>query len=140
MRCARRRRRGFTLMEVLLVLAILVILGSLVGFAFTRLQKSSYERAARVQIDSFGSGLDTYYLHLSKYPVNLEDLLEQPSGDEADRWEGPYLDDDIPLDPWGNEYKYEAKPDKYGNPSYVITSGGANGSFGDDDDISNRDD
>ncbi len=74
-----RRRRGFTLMEVLLVLAILVILGSLVGIAFTRMQRRGYEGGAQLQIDLFKDALRTYHMDFGRYPENLEDLREHPA-------------------------------------------------------------
>lgn len=138
MRCQRtRRRRGFTLMEVLLVLAILVILGTLVGVAFTRMQRRGYEDAAKIQINSFKNGLNVYYRDFGQYPENLEDLRERPGGADADRWDGPYLEGDIPTDPWGRPYQFEQAVDEYNEPSYIITSLGADG-VQSEDDISNR--
>jgi len=136
----RRRRRGFTLMEVLLVLAILVILGTLVGVAFTRMQKRGYEDAARIQINGFKSGLQLYYRDFGRYPDNLEELRQPPGGAANERWKGPYLEEDIPLDPWGRPYQYELVDDGYGQNelTYKITSLGADGQAGTDDDITNR--
>ena len=133
----RRRRGGFTLMEVLLVLAILVILGTLVGVAFTRVQRSSYEDGARLQIDLFKKGLQLYYRDFGRYPQNLEDLRAKPGGADAERWNGPYLEEDIPADPWGRPYQYELGQDEYGDETFIITSLGANGQPGEDD-ITNR--
>lgn len=135
---SRRRRHGFTLMEVLLVLAILVILGTLVGVAFTRVQRSSYEDSARIQINAFKTGLQLYYRDFGRYPQNLEELRERPGGADAERWKGPYLEENIPADPWGRPYQYELGDDGYGEETYFITSMGANGQPGDDDDVSNR--
>ena len=134
----RRQRRGFTLMEVLLVLAILVILGTLVGVAFTRVQRSSYEDAARIQINAFKTGLQLYYRDFGHYPKDLEDLRVRPGGAEADRWKGPYLEEDIPPDPWGRPYQYELGQDEFNEDTYYITSMGADGQPGTDDDVSNR--
>jgi general secretion pathway protein G len=64
----RRRRRAFTLMEVLLVLAILVILGSMVGFFIAGMQRGAYEDLARTQIGMFANQLDVYRLHVGSYP------------------------------------------------------------------------
>ena len=135
----RRQRHGFTLMEVLLVLAILVILGTLVGVAFTRVQRSSYEDAARIQINAFKTGLQLYYRDFGRYPQNLEDLRVRPGGADAERWKnGPYLEEDIPADPWGRPYQYELGDDGYGEETYFITSMGADGQPGTPDDVSNR--
>lgn len=132
----RRRRAGFTLMEVLLVLAILVILGSLVGIAFTRVQKDSYSKAAQVQINAFKSGLQLYFRDHGTYPQNLEDLRNAPGGDNT-MWKGPYLEENIPSDPWGRPYQYQIVQDEYQQDTYEITSLGPDGQPGNDD-ISNR--
>jgi general secretion pathway protein G len=132
----RRRRDGFTLMEVLLVLAILVILGSLVGIAFTRVQKDSYSKAAQVQINAFKSGLQLYFRDHGTYPANLEDLRAAPGGENT-MWKGPYLEEDIPADPWGRPYQYQIVQDEYQQDTYEITSLGPDGQPGNDD-ISNR--
>lgn len=134
---SRRQRRGFTLMEVLLVLAILVILGALVGVAYTRVRQNSYEQAAGVQINMLKTSLDLYENDFGRFPDNLEDLRKRPTGTDGDRWKGPYLDEEIPQDPWGRAYQYEQVQDEYGNPTYQITSLGIDGQPGNDD-ISNR--
>lgn len=134
-----RRRGGFTLMEVLLVLAILVILGSLVGFFFARTQTESYEKIALTQINSFKIPLNKYKLDLGQYPANLEALRHPPTEvRDTTRWKGPYLEEDVPLDPWGNPYQFELVDDGYGNMVFRIWSMGADGQDGSEDDISNR--
>ena len=134
----RRRRSGFTLMEVLLVLAILVILGSMVGFFVAGMQKSSYEDAARVQIGVFEQVLDAYRLHVGSYPTTTQGLpaLRLPPSDlqNPNKWRGPYLKKDVPLDPWGNQYQYEL----IGAEEYRIWSWGADGMSGTADDIANQ--
>ncbi|MCA9267986.1 MAG: type II secretion system major pseudopilin GspG [Planctomycetales bacterium] len=132
------RRRGFTLMEVLLVLAILAILGTLVGVAFTRMQRRGYEGAARAQVNSFKSAFESYHLDFARYPNSLQDLRARPSGPDGDRWKGPYLNEDIPRDPWGQEYQYKQVDDGYGEMTYYVFSMGPDGQADTDDDISNR--
>ena len=97
-----------------------------------------YEDAARIQINAFKGGLQLYYNHFGRYPQNLEDLRERPGGADAERWKGPYLEENIPQDPWGRPYQYELGDDGYGGETYIITSMGADGQPGTDDDVSNR--
>lgn len=133
----RRRRRGFTLMEVLLVLAILVILGSMVGFFIAGMQKGAYEDLARSQIGMFENQLDTYRLHVGSYPSSNQGLqaLFQPPADlkNPNKWRGPYTKKQIPNDPWDNPYQYEL----VGPEQVRIWSWGADGANGTDDDVSN---
>ena len=137
-RVRRRRRGGFTLMEVLLVMAILVILGSMVGVYVIGMQKSAYDDAARTQIGLFKTQLNAYRLHVGSYPTGtqgLNALLEQPADlKNPTKWRGPYADDTIPNDPWGSPYQYELT----NADVYRIWSWGSDGVNGTDDDISNR--
>ncbi len=139
---ARRRRGGFTLLEVLLVLAILVILGSMVTIYFVGIQKSGYEQSARVQIGEFEKAIDMYYLQVGQYPSASHGLeaLRTPPPDlkNPQKWQGPYIRDTIPTDPWDNPYQYELLDTNAMslNP-YKITSWGADGVEGTEDDISN---
>lgn len=136
----RRRRAGFTLMEVLLVLAILVILGSLVAMQFSGVMSDSDRRAARAQIGLFEPGLKMYFFHLKSYPssaVGLEALRTAP-GDlpNPSKWLGPYLERPIPLDPWDRPYQY-ISPGARNPDSYDIWSLGPDGQDGTADDIGN---
>jgi general secretion pathway protein G len=137
-RRTRRPRRGFTLMEVLLVLAILVILGSMVGFFVAGMQKAAYEDAALTQIGMFEPQLDTFRLHVGAYPTTtqgLQALWTQPSDlKNPNKWRGPYSRKDIPLDPWGNPYQYEL----VGPEQFHIWSWGPDGLDGTEDDVSNQ--
>ena len=134
----RRRRDGFTLIEVLLVMAILVILASFVIFNFTNIMGDADKKAARIQIAAFETGVNTYYLHVKQYPSALEDLQEAPSDlTDPTRWKGPYLQKEIPMDPWGRPYQYAA-PEQAGSPPR-ISSLGPDGAEGTEDDVSNFD-
>jgi len=78
----RNRRQGFTLIEVLLVLAILVILGGMVGLYFQRIQGNAYSDAARTQMGMFETNLKLYRLDTGVYPTTeqgLDALVTQPS-------------------------------------------------------------
>jgi general secretion pathway protein G len=128
-----RRRQGFTLMEVLLVLVILVILGSMVGIFIRRAQQQALENSARGQIGLFKNAITWYEQNMRRYPTTEEGLqaLRAPT-DESTRWDGPYLQDEIPLDPWDNEYQYEL----INEDTYRVWSSGPDGISDTDDDIS----
>ena len=131
----RRRRQGFTLMEVLLVLAILVILTSLVTVSFMTIKKSSSISATKTQIGAFEQQLSIYQLHMNSYPTSQQGLnaLRQPPSDlkNVEKWQGPYANKDIPIDPWDNPYQYESNV----SDQYKIWSSGPDGQSGTDDDI-----
>ncbi len=132
-----RRRRGFTLMEVLLVLVILVILGSMVGVFISGAKKKAFEDATKAQISTFKSALQQYSLDVGTFPTSQQGLaaLLQAPGDlrNPNKWRGPYLEGQIPQDPWQNDYTYESS-----GGQFTIISGGANGQTenGAGDDIS----
>ena len=107
-----RSRRGFTLMELLLVMAILVVMASMVGFAFLNMQKGAQEDATRSQISTLRTACQQYSVHVGRFPNELEDLINKPAQNAGSNWRGPYLDlDTLPggqiRDTWGNEYQYE---------------------------------
>jgi len=130
-----RRRRGFTLMEVLLVLAILVILGSFVTVGYVQLQKRANIDAARGQIGMLESAVDLYTLGVGTPPSTqqgLEALRVAPSDLRNPRkWAGPYIKEQLPFDPWGQPYQYE----QIDSETYKIWSNGPDGQQGNEDDI-----
>lgn len=133
----RRNRHGFTLMEVLLVLVILVIIGSLVGVGVRQARSRGFNDASRAQIKMFEKALKLYEMDLLSFPSanqGLEALIQPPSGlANESRWRGPYLDEPVlPLDPWDNQYQY-ALDQSTNMPK--ITSMGADGILGTDDDV-----
>lgn len=124
--------RGFTLLELMVVLVILaVIMGFAVPIYFNQLSKSQV-KAASIQVKQLGSILDMYRLDVGRYPATadgLEGLMTQPPG--VDRWAGPYLKDRTSLtDPWGNPYGYRG-PGDHGD--YDLWSYGADGTEGGED-------
>ncbi|MFH1921441.1 MAG: type II secretion system major pseudopilin GspG [Planctomycetota bacterium] len=137
----RRRRGGFTLIEVLLVLTILVIIASLAVVAYGPIQRSAYIKAADTQIKAFKTPLQAYRLDIGDFPSTsqgLEGLLAAPSDlANPDKWFGPYLDSQVvPKDPWGNVYQYEY-PSKNQELWPDIWSFGPDGQDGTDDDVGN---
>jgi len=132
----RIQRSGLTLIEVLLVLVILVILGSLVGLTVNRAQKQALRDAARAQIQAFDTPLELYHQNIRSYPTSSQGLqaMVVAPGDlkNPERWNGSYLKGNtVPLDPWDNEYQYELMDTE----NYRITSAGPDGQMGTDDDI-----
>jgi len=134
-----RRLAAFTLIEVLLVLIILVILGSLAANIFTGTQDKANVKSTIIQIGFIEDAIDRYRLEMNRYPEKLEDLWEEPSdADEAQKWGSAYMEE-VTEDNWGNAYEYlpegEKNPDKYD-----LWSNGPDGEDGTEDDIGNWED
>ncbi len=123
---------GWTFMETLIVIAIILILTTSVGFIAVGSLEKSRGAAARAQIESFATALEAYYIDCGNYPAQeqgLKVLRKRPEESPAcDRWGGPYLYKDPPKDPWGYEYEYTS-PASDGSP-YGIRSFGADGMEG----------
>ena len=125
----RRRRNAFTLVEVLLVLAILVILGAMVGVGVTQVQKNANKKAAQGQVGMLDEVINLYRVDIGAFPQSLDDLNTPPQDlRNPDKWNGPYLKKDLPLDPWGNDYQYENQGD-----DFRVWSLGPDGVEGNDD-------
>lgn len=125
---------GFTLIEMLVVMVIIGLLVGLIGpRLFTRVDDSKI-KAAQVQIKMLKGALETLRLDIGRFPTTEEglDLLFQPPSDERLRllWRGPYLDEQVPLDPWGSPYQYGV-PGRDGQP-FALYSLGADGKRGGD--------
>lgn len=133
----RLRRAGFTLIELLLVLVILGILAAIVVPKFSGRTEQARETAARSQIATFSTALDAFEVDTGRYPrgkAGLSDLVSQPR--DAQNWRGPYMKDQVPRDPWGNEYVYEC-PGKHNPSGYDLSSMGPDGRSGTEDDVTN---
>ena len=131
-----RRRRGFTLMEILLVLAILVVLASMVGVGYVKIQQGALKSAAQTQVGLLEDAVKLYALHIGSPPNSLDDLLIAPA-DLANptKWSGPYLEKrELPLDPWNQPYQYEIIDPA--EASFRIWSNGPDQQPGSPDDIS----
>lgn len=129
-----KRRGGFTLVEMLLVLVILATLAAIVIPKMAGRGRQAQDTAAKQQISSIELALDAFEVDNGFYPKTLDALLEQPSG--AVNWKGPYMKKAIPADPWGNPYVYEF-PGKNNPSGYDLMSVGPDGRAGGDDDITN---
>ena len=129
----RGARQGFTLLELLLVMAILVILASLSTVAVLSMQSSSQNKAAFAEINTLKTQCINFKLSTLTFPKKLEDLINLPAGMNQANWGGPYLTGKkIPKDPWQNPYKYSAKD---ATDEVFITSAGKDGQHGTSDDV-----
>lgn len=133
-----KKRCGFTLLELLVVIVIIGLLAAYVGPRYFSQLGKSEATVARAQIEAFEKALDAFRLDVGRYPTTeegLNALLSKPA--DAARWNGPYLKKNIPPDPWGRKYAYRAPGD---NSEFDILSYGKDGQpggEGDTTDITN---
>jgi general secretion pathway protein G len=120
---------GFSLVEMLVVLTIIALVMGLVGPRVLNYLGESKSKTAKLQIESFGSSLDLFYLDAGRYPTTTEGLtalVQRPSG--VDIWNGPYIKGaQVPADPWGHSYQYRSPVER---APYQIVSYGSDGNEG----------
>ncbi len=132
--------RGFTLLELLVVLVIIGLLGSLVGPKLFGKADAAKVQTAQTQVKMFKGALETMRLDIGRFPTAIEGLalLNEQAKDEriTPRWKGPYLDEALPTDPWGNPYQYSV-PGANGQPMAIYSFGadGKRGGEGNDADV-----
>ena len=123
-----RDEAGFTLVEILVVITIIGLIMALVGPRVLGYLGESISKAAKIQIESFSSALDLYYLDLGRYPTTNEGLSALTRGNNLPGWNGPYLRGGVvPNDPWGHVYVYRSPGER---TPYDITSLGSDGQEG----------
>lgn len=128
-----QKSKGFTFVEILLVVVIIGILASMVLPRFVGRSEQARQAAASADINaSIATAMDMFELDNGQYPDKLEDLVTKPG--YANNWNGPYLKKK-PIDPWGRDYFYKPTADK---KDYELISYGKDGVAGGGDDISNK--
>lgn len=121
-------QRGFTLLELLVVMVIIGLLAAYVGPQYFSQVGKSEVRAAQAQVSALQKALDTYRLEVGRYPTSeqgLAALVARP--DNEPKWSGPYLQKAVPPDPWGRAYQYKS-PGAHGD--YDLFSFGKDGQAG----------
>jgi general secretion pathway protein G len=121
------QQAGFTLIEILVVMAIIGMLAVMVAPNIFNQQAGAQRDAALSQISTLESALDTYRLDVGEYPDSMDGLMENDS-DRAS-WNGPDLRRAVPMDPWGNEYVYDVD-----GREFTLISYGADGERGGEED------
>lgn len=123
-----RIRKGFTLIELVVVILILAILAALIVPRIVGRTDDAKRAKAASDISTLRSQVQVYKVDVGSFPEQLMDLRTRPS-EGADGWRGPYLDKELPTDPWGNEYDYQVTSD---GENFTIISYGNDGAPGGD--------
>jgi len=140
----RSRRKAFTLIEVLLVVAILILLMGVAVVGYDKIREGAREDTTKALVNQTAGAVRLFDVNMNRYPTDdegLQALISKPDEEnEAAKWRGPYLvKGTIPVDAWGNELKYErleSSGDEVG-PPFRVFSYGPDGQEGTEDDISN---
>ena len=133
-----RRAKGFSLIELLLVLVILAALASVIVPKFAGRGEEAKITAAQTDIARIAGVIDIFEIDNDRYPTSTEGLkalIEKPAN--AIGWKKPYLSKmEVPTDPWGNEYMYR-QPGQKNEYTFDLASAGPDGKFNTEDDITN---
>ncbi|MBT3827753.1 type II secretion system major pseudopilin GspG [bacterium] len=121
----RRSASGFSFIELIVVITIMGILALVVGpKLFTWVKKASFN-SAKTMLNNFDVAIEAFHSDTRTYPVMLNDLISKPMEAKiAAKWDGPYMKkDDIPEDPWANEYVYRKNPSGSAHPYELFSYG-----------------
>ena len=133
------RETGFTLLELLVVMAIIGLLAGYVGPRYFAQIGKSEVKVAKAQMDSLEKALDQYRLDTGHYPTQeqgIAALIKKPANEP--RWDGPYLKKDVPLDPWGRAYVYKFPGEKGEYDLVSLGKDGVPGGSGEAADLRNN--
>jgi len=123
-------RAGFTLMEILIAVAIIGLLGAVMGPALNNIYKNQQKKACKATLRAFKDGIASYQRDVLQMPTTLKDLIKKPKEERAaKKWEGPYVGEDlteVPEDPWGEKIMYKLTPGGGKHP-YELYSYGPKG-------------
>jgi len=133
-----KTERGITLIELLVVMVIIAMFATIVGQRLFRNVEKARQTTAKAQIGEFESVLDAFRLDVGRYPTaeeGLQSLRARPGS--LERWDGPYLRKDVPLDPWQRPYVYRF-PGQHGDYDlYSLGADGQDGGEGENADVTN---
>ena len=134
-----RASRGFTLLELLVVVVIIGLLAGIVAPRYFGQVGKSEVNVARAQLDALEKALDQYRLDVGRYPsteLGLKALVERPASEP--KWSGPYLRKDVPPDPWGKPYVYKLPGEKGEFDLLSYGKDGQPGGTGENADLTNH--
>jgi len=135
---AKQAQSGITLVEMLVVLAIIGLLAGLVGPAVLNQLGGAKTKTAAVQIKDFEQSLEMFKLDVGRFPTTqegLKSLVTKPTG--VNGWNGPYLKSGLPQDPWNRDYMYKSPGEKSEVDIYSYGQDGAPGGEGENSDVGN---
>ena len=134
----RDKKDGITLIELLVVMVIIALFATLVGQRVFRNVEKARQTTAKAQIGEFESVLDAFRLDVGRYPTTEEGLQAmRVRPGNLERWDGPYLRKDVPLDPWQRAYLYRC-PGQHGDYDlYSLGADGQDGGEGEAADVTN---
>jgi general secretion pathway protein G len=138
-------RRGFTILELLIVIGILLAIGGLVAVNVLGASEKADLKLARAQLQAFEGALETFRVEMKRWPTEEEGLAvlwsKESLSEEDDkaRWGGPYLKEPKPNDAWGNAWIFRVPSTIIEGQAFDIVSNGPDGQEGTEDDISNHD-
>lgn len=130
---ASKNGRGFTLIEIMIVVIIIGIIAATIIPQFVGTTEDAKVNTAKAQVSELESAVERFYVQMDRYPTTeegLQVLVNPPSGDDANKWRGPYVRQ-LRNDPWGNPYQY-VNPGTHHPSSYDIWSRGKAGVDGPD--------